>query len=218
MKMNGYSFRRGHRVPALLLTAATLLTILCGGGSVAYAQAPVDQTAVSSADISSSDLSSSDVPTGDPGDFTRVVSVPANIHIPDFYQQVINVSGMYIFTMPDGKIYKRIYGALDDVYGWYEPVGADNIVYRGSEPVDISADSRMYYAALSQAELDAMERQDYAGILPPEDAVTAVDEVQGVTLSDLTYYFVGGAVALCLLITVGALVLRSGKRPDEWNG
>ena len=218
MKMNGYSSRTQRSALSLLLVIAALMTLLCSGGPAVYAQAPVDQAAVSSADISSSDISGSDLPTGDPGDFTRVISVPVNVQIPDFYQQVINVSGMYIFTMPDGKIYKRIYGALDDVYGWYEPVGPDNIVYRGSEPVDVAADSRMYYAALSQAELDAMERQDYAGILPPEDGVTIVDEVRGVTLSDLTYYLVGGAVALCLLITVGALIARSRHREDEWYG
>jgi len=219
MKMNEYSFpaRRCSLVATVL--AAVLLALLCTGGAAVYAQAPTDQQApAETPTVSAADTSFSDIPAGDPGDFLRVVSVPANVQIPDFYQQVINVSGMYIFTMPDGTIYKRIYGALDDVYGWYEPVGHDNLVLKGSLPVDTAEDARMYYAALSQAELDAMERQDYSGILPPEEAVTAVDEVRGVTLSDLTYYFVGGAVALCLAITVGALIARSRHRDDEWYG
>ncbi len=207
--MNRYSFVGRSRCTALLLVI-TMLLALCGfGGTVAFAQVPLDQSA---------DITPSDVQTGSPGEFERVVSVPVNVQIPDFYQQVVNVSGMYIFTMPDGTIYKRIYGALDDVYAWYEPVGPDNIVYSGSLPVDTAEDARIYYNALSRAELDAMERQDYAGILPPEDGVTVVDEVQGVTLSDLTYYFVGGAVALCLLITVGALIVRSRRNAEQWYG
>ena len=213
MTMNGYSFFARCRAIALLLITAALLPLLSSDGLVAYAQAPTDQSAVSSADISGSDASQ-----GVPAEFTRVMSVPANVQIPDFYNQVVNVSGMYIFTMPDGAIYKRIYGAVDDVYGWYEPVGPDNIVYEGSLPVDTAADAKMYYDALSQAELDAMERQDYAGILPPEEAVTVVDRVQGMTLSDMTYYFVGGTVGLCLIITVGALIARSRHGDDEWYG
>ncbi|MBE6759940.1 MAG: hypothetical protein E7554_07615 [Ruminococcaceae bacterium] len=212
MKMNGYSFTP-RRILVRLAAAVLMLALFCAGGTVAYAETPTVHAPVSSVDISSSDILS-----GEPADFTRVVSVPVNINIPDFYQQVINVSGMYIFTMPDGQIHKRIYGAIDDVYGWYEPHGPDNIVFAGSEPIDTAADARMYYDALSRAELDAMERQDYAGILPPEEAVTVVEEVRGVTLSDLTYYFVGGAVTLCLIITVGALIVRSRSRTDEWYG
>jgi len=212
MKMNGYSSVRRRlsvRLAAAVLTAA----LFCMGGTSVYAQTPFVHTPLSSADISASD-----VLPGEPAEFTRVVSVPVNIHIPDFYQQVVNVSGMYIFTMPDGQIHKRIYGAIDDVYGWYEPYGPDNIVFVGSELIDTAADAKLYYDALSQAELDAMERQDYAGILPPEESVTVVDEVRGVTLSDLAYFLVGGAVVLCLAITIGALVARSRSRTDEWYG
>ena len=80
MKMNGYSFTP-RRIFARLAAAVLMLALFCTGGTVAYAETPTVHTPVSSADISSSDVLS-----GDPADFTRVVSVPVNINIPDFYQ------------------------------------------------------------------------------------------------------------------------------------
>ena len=150
-----------------------------------------------------------------PADFVRVTAVPANVDIPDFYQQVVNVSGMYIFTLPDGTIYKRIYGAVNDVYGWYEPEGQDNIVYVDSQPIDTVQDAQIYYAAVSKAEMQAMERQDYPGLFPPEEGVTHVSEVNGIPVEELTFYCVAGVVGLCLIITVAALSARSSQHRSK---
>ncbi len=152
------------------------------------------------------------------GEFNRVAAVPANIIVPDFYQEVINVSGMYIFTMPDGTVYKRIYGALDGIYGWYEPVGLDNRVPVNSPAIDTTEDALMYYAAVSEAEKEAMARQEYSGILPPDEAVTQVEELNGVAVSDVVFYCIAGAVALCLVITVFALSKRRAQEAEEYTG
>jgi len=213
MQMNRYSSRRpafSRRTAAALLAFVLAAVIFAGHPYIAYAEAAEPENMPSSSDAPPAP----DLPEGTPADFTRVVSVPVNVYIPDFYQQVVNVSGMYIFTMPDGTICKRIYGAINEEFGWYEPVGRDNIVYVGSPMIDPAEDMRMYYEALSQAELDAMERQDYSGILPPDSHVTEVEEVQGVSVMDLTFYCVGGAVLLCLIITIGASVLRSREPSD----
>lgn len=195
------------RLFGLMLCVVALAVSWSIHSPVAYAEGNGMQVPVVASDSDAAEQS---------GQFLRVVAVPANVDIPDFYQQVINVSGMYIFTMPNGTIHKRIYGALDDVYGWYEPVGQDNIVPAGSIPIDTAKDAEMYYAAVSKAELEAMDRQDFAGILPPEDSVTEVDKLNGVPVDDLVFYCASGVVALCLLITVGALIARAvARRKDE---
>lgn len=183
---------------ALLLAVCALLCV-----PAAYAEGA--SPAVSAADVSSSDA---------PADFTRVVAVPANVDIPDFYQEVINVSGMYIFTLPDGTVHKRIYGAIGDVYGWYIPVGQENIVYEGSRPIDPTDDALLYYAAVSVAERESMERQDFSGLLPPDEGVTEVDQVNGMPMSDVVFYCAAGVVLLCLLITIGATRARSKKNRE----
>ncbi len=183
---------------ALFMAVSALLCV-----PAAYAEGAAPE--VSSADVSSSDI---------PADFTRVLAVPANVDIPDFYQEVINVSGMYIFTLPDGTVYKRIYGAIDDVYGWYIPVGQENIVYAGSHPIDPTDDALLYYAAVSVAERESMERQDFSGLLPPDEGVTEVEQVNGMAMNDVVFYCAAGAVLLCLLITIGATKARSGKKSE----
>lgn len=194
--------------PAARLAAAVLCALmLCAAlwcAPTAYAQ--------TEGVISPTEVPVEPVPEGSPADFVRVAAVPANVDIPDFYQQVVNVSGMYIFTMPDGTIHKRIYGALNDVYGWYEPVGQDNIVYEGSQPIDTTQDAIMYYAALSEAERESMARQDFFGLFAPEEGVTQVEQVQGIPMSELTFYCVAGVVGLCFIITVAALFSRSRSR------
>lgn|GEM_PF-2004419 len=220
MKMNRYAefFTR----PARLLSAAIIaFALLLGAAAVsapgvfAEGQTPeIPQNTVSSAD----GVILEDEPDAQPAYFTRVASVPANVYIPEFYQQVVNVSGMYIFTMPDGTVYKRIYGGIDDVFGWYEPRGIDNIVYENAQPIDTADDSRMYYDAVDRAELEAMERQDFSGILPPEQGVTQVEEFRGIPVGDLTFYCVAGAVLLCLAITIGATAIRANARKnDPWG-
>lgn len=217
--MNRYAslFIRAARSAAAAAVAFALTAgVITSAVPAVYAegQAPVvSHSSVSSADV----LSGTDLSGHQPAYFTRVASVPANVHIPDFYQQVVNVSGMYIFTMPDGTVHKRIYGAIDENFGWYVPEGHDNIVYADAIPIDTADDSKMYYEAVNQADLEALERQEFAGILPPDDYVTKVDEVRGIPVDDLIYYCVAGVVLLCLLITVGATAMRSAarRRDDE---
>ena len=209
--MNRYALRFGRTLRRALALLLVLTVFAAGCTAAAHAEGAQPQEPDNTA--SSSDTAAPpETPSGIPADFARVVSVPANVNIPDFYQQVVNVSGMYIFTMPDGTIYKRLYGAVDDVYGWYEPHGQDNIVYVGAVSIDTAEDARMYYEALSRAELEAMERQEYTGILPPDAPVTEVEEVQGVSVMDLTFYCVGGAVLLCLIITLTATSVRSREQ------
>lgn len=206
--------RAAKGTAAAVVALALISGIVSGSALVAYAEgaAPVvPHNSVSSADT----VSGSDESGREPAYFTRVASVPANVHIPEFYQQVVNVSGMYIFTMPDGTVHKRIYGALDDNFGWYLPEGPDNTVYTDSLPINTADDSKMYYDAVNQAELESLERQEFAGILPPEEFVTEVDQVKGVPVDDLIFYCVAGAVLLCLLITVGATAIRSSARRKE---
>lgn len=212
--MNRYTTRSGGflcRWTAALLALLAAATLFSAAVSAEGQQPAGSDNAASSSDVSSG----SDLPGRIPADFKRVASVPVNVTVPDFYQQVVNVSGMYIFTMPDGTIYKRIYGAVGNTYGWYEPVGPDNTVYIDSPLIDIFEDSRMYYEAVGNAELEAMERQEYAGILPPDAPVTEVEELQGVSVMDLTFYCVGGAVLLCLIITLTASSARSREQRNK---
>lgn len=205
MKLNKYAAAPAVRLAAAVLCALVFITLSGTGAPAAYAQAD-------SAVVSASQVPEEPTPNGTPADFERVTAVPANVDIPDFYQQVVNVSGMYIFTMPDGTIYKRIYGALNGVYGWYEPVGQDNIVYEGSRPIDPTQDALMYYAAVSEAEMESMPRQDFSGLFPPEEGVTQVEQVQGVPMEELTFYCVAGVVGLCFIITVAAFAARASHR------
>jgi len=216
MEINKYAHAPAVRRWAAALCLAILCTFWGWRAPAVYAQtADEDPPEV----VSSSEIPEQTDPEepGIPADFTRVAAVPANVDIPDFYQQVINVSGMYIFTLPDGTIHKRIYGAVDDVYGWYEPKGQDNIVYVGSPLIDTNEDALMYYAAVSKADREAMPRQDFSGLLPPEDGVTAVDQVQGVPVSELIFYCIAGVVGLCLVISIGALAVQLSGRSQKKN-
>lgn len=215
--MNRYAsfFTRAARgALAAAVAAALTVGILCTDAPTVYAEG--EKPAVSHSSVSSTDMvSGSDDAAQEAAYFTRVASVPANVHIPDFYQKVVNVSGMYIFTMPDGTVHKRIYGALDDEFGWYVPAGPDNVVYADARPVDTADDSKMYYDAVNQADLEALERQEFAGIIPPDEFVTELDEVRGIAMDDLIYYCVAGVVMLCLLITIGATAMRSASRRKD---
>ena len=214
MKMNRYTHCPARRRRVSVLCALMLAVLLAVCAPAAHADA--DRENVVSPGEVPVVPSASDVV---PGEFVRVKAVPANIDIPEFYQEVINVSGMYIFTMPDGTVHKRIYGALDDVFGWYIPVGLDNVVPPGSEPINTTKDSLLYYEAVSEAEREAMYRQDYSGIIPPDEAVTHVDELNGVDMEDITFYCVAGVVLLCLIITIGAMAARNRKpEQDEYGG
>lgn len=146
-------------------------------------------------------------------DFTRVSMVPANVEIPYFYQEVVNISGMYIFTTPDGVVHKRIYGALNDVYGWYVPVGAKNLIYGDAKPVDTADDVVFYENALLEAEMSSSTtKRDYTGLLPPEQGSTGVTELNGIPIIELCFYCAGGVAALCLLISICASGVRRRRR------
>lgn len=215
--MNSYAYYAGLFRRAVMAAAAAAAALVLLLGAAAVSAAPVyaqgENAAVSHSSVSGGDAVSSGDGSGRPlAYFTRVASVPANVHIPEFYQRVVNVSGMYIFTMPDGTVHKRIYGAIGDEFGWYIPEGPDNIVYADCRPIDSAEDSKMYYDAVNQADLEALERQEFAGILPPDQFVTEVEQFRGVSMDDLVYYCIAGVVLLCLLITVGATLSRRKNR------
>lgn len=196
---------------AVLIVPVVLVAAVCTG-MPAFAETDDTSAVVSPTETPVVPDPYEPLPEGESGDFVRVAAVPANVYIPEFYQQVVNVSGMYIFTLPDGTVHKRLYGALNDKYGWYEPVGQDNIVYEGSLPISVADDAALYYSAVDQAELNAMDRQEYAGILPPEENTVQVEQLNGVPIGDITFYCVAGVVALCILIILCAAVSRGSNR------
>lgn len=200
--------KAGLRLLAALITLACLAALLPSLTVSAEGDAPP----VSAGDVSGGDVAPDAPQIADEADFTRVVEVPANVEIPSFYQAVTNVSGMYIFTLPDGRIFKRIYGAIDGRYGWYEPVGTQNIIYADAQPIDIAADKALYTGALDEAELSNMERQEFGGLIPPEDGVTQVEQVRGISVELLSAWCSVGAAGICLLISFGARIRHSVRR------
>ena len=203
--------------PRAARAAAALCVLLCAlllGSRAAYAQeAPIIPVPV----VSGADVSGADIPEVDPH-FQRVSMIPLNVDIPYFYQEVANVSGMYIFTMPDGRVYKRIYGALDGEFGWYEPQGYDYKVVPGSPPVDTRKDTEMYEDALEAAGITKEYTSDYYGILPPEQGTVSVTALFG-RPAMLIYVFCGIVTAvLCFIILISSRFTGNKKkrpRPHE---
>ena len=189
--------------------AAALFLMICAVpcGLRAYAQ---ETPIIPLPDVSGSDVSGADLPAAevDPH-FQRVSMIPLNVDIPDFYQEVANISGMYIFTMPDGTVKKRIYGALDGEYGWYEPTGFDYKVPPGTPKIDTDEDTEMYYDALEAAGIVAEYTSDYYGILPPEQGTVSVNALFG-RPAMLIYVFCGiVTVVMCVIILISS---RFGRK------
>lgn len=198
---------RRFRRAAILCLALSLLffTAVSGlGGLKVYSlPAPI----ISHTDISSTDISDEH--------FQRVSMIPLNVDIPYFYQEVANISGMYIFTLPDNTVYKRIYGALDDVYGWYEPQGFDNKVLPGSPLIDTDEDIILYEEALEAAGIVKQYTSDYYGILPPEQGTSAVNALFGKPAT-LIYIICGAVTAfLCIVILISSSTKSSGTKNKD---
>ncbi len=161
---------------------------------------------------------STDVVSGGDGQFVtnpnfhRVSMVPLNVEIPYFYSEVVTISGMYIFTMPDGVVYKRIYGSLDGKFGWYEPKGVSNDVPDGSPLIDTEDDVEMYETALRLAGVKNEDEQSYYGLLPPENGSPSLASVFGWSPSFVYVVCAMAAAALCLIILISS---KAAKRPEK---
>ena len=206
-----------RRIFLLALVAAMVAALLAA--PVSATQPSTDKPA-DTADAASSD---SDAPP-QIAEFTRVLMVPLGVDIPYFYQEVTNISGMYIFTLPDGTVYKRIYGAIDDVYGWYVPEGPDNIIYTNSKMIDTADDIILYEDALKNVtptdilpEREGVDMQTYSGILPPEIGKLSIGQLFGVPLVALSLYCAAGVAVLCIIILIVRAHLRkkNGGAPPE---
>ena len=188
------------RIAAL---AALLLALLCSLSGMVTGAAPVDPWVDDGATDDIASISDSDVSGSDlAADFVRVPVVPMNVEIPSFYKEVANIAGMYIFTMPDGTIEKRIYGGIDDVYGWYIPVGPNNIVYKGSQPIDVNDDIKMYYAAYEAAGIDLRAEDDFTGLLPPEEGILGMETFFGYPIRNFIFIAFGVTAFLCIIILI----------------
>lgn len=183
-----------RRAAAAILAAAILISVSAALPFSAYAVEPT---------VSSSDAAY----------FDRVSIVPMNIEVPEFYQQVTTVAGMYIFTTPDGEIHKRIFGSLNGVFGWYIPEGVANEVPINAQPVDIREDIAAYNEAMESAG-KATEPSSYVGILPPEQGTYGMNNVFGVPVGTLLFGSFAAVLVLCLVIIV-AQGARSAKKKRQ---
>lgn len=143
--------------------------------------------------------------------FTASEGVPSNVEIPEFYMEVGNAMSLYVFMTADGTIYKRIYGDVDGIYGWYEAFGSSNTVYADVPMVDIAKDREIYYASPWKSSDDLSLTQEYAGILPPEEGVAVLDTFLGVSTRTFAFTAVGVVFILCIFILSSASS-SSGRR------
>ena len=150
---------------------------------------------VSAAPVSDSDID----PTRPLADFIPSEGVPADVEIPEFYMEVANSMGLYIFMTADGTVYKRIYGSVDGVYGWYVASGTSNTVYADTPMVNIEADKEIYYASPWVIKTDD-GLQEYAGILPPEEGIDSLDTILGVPLKNIAFISFGVVAVICIFI------------------
>jgi len=193
--------RRGLLVLILLLTVCAVPFV-----PAAYAESlPPEDAAQEETVTSSADAAGL-------AEFERVVMVPMNVEIPSFYDEVANIAGMYIFTMPDGTVQKRIYGALDGEYGWYVPEGADNRIYVGAKPIDVRDDIDMYYKAYKDAGIDISGSGSYSGLLPPEKPVESLATVFGYPLEYVILGCISTAGLFCIIILLCATPYRRRKQ------
>lgn len=164
---------------------------------------------VFAAPVSTADVSASDIDPNRPlAKFTPSDDIPANVEIPDFYRKVNNALGLYIFMTSDGTVYKRVYGDVEGVFGWYEASGASNVVYADTEMIDLAKDREIYNKSPWNPDRPFELSQDYAGILPPEAGTTALPEIFGVPTIKFVYISAGTAALICIIILLSSL----GKR------
>lgn len=188
-----------NRYARVLAVISFLLTLLVASSPIsAYAASVASGTDVASA--------------SDAAYFDRIAVIPMDVEVPYFYQQVLNVAGMYIFSMPDGTVCKRIYGALNGAYGWYVPVGTGNTVPADSVPMNTEDDIAMYEAAVEEYNLKTSGEQQFTGILPPESGTYDLSTVFGYSAREFFRYLVFGAAGMCLLILLGFAMKKAAKR------
>ena len=137
-----------------------------------------------------------------------------NVEVPDFYQQVTTVAGMYIFTTPDGIIHKRIYGSLNGRFGWYIPEGSANVVPISAEPVDIREDIAFYEQAMEES-AKVTEPESYVGILPPEHGTYGMTTVLGIPVESLMFGSGAAVLLLCLAIIIIKSVIPKNRRAAQ---
>ncbi len=186
----------------LLISAVFAGSFASASALYVYAAEPnAEQSSFTEATAAEAVISSSDSAY-----FDRVSVIPMNVEIPEFYQQVTTIAGMYIFTTPDGSIYKRIYGSLNGQFGWYIPEGAANVVPADAMPVNINDDIKLYQDAV-KAYASVTQASSYVGILPPEHGTYGMRTVFGSPIEKLLF----GSVVLVLLLCFFIIVLRSLK-------
>lgn len=202
--------RRG--IVCLLLAAAFLLTSALMPQSYVFATAEDELDGELIEDLEESNNPPAVSPTDEVSEsdaeyFERVALVPVNIDVPDFYKQVKNVAGMYIFTMPDGTVHKRIYGALHGEFGWYIPVGPKNVVPINAEPVNTWDDIELYTEAMEKYNLEQTgKQQSFSGLLPPEDKTSGVTAVFGYDVTRITVISAVAVSVLCIAILIGSAI------------
>lgn len=203
------------------VTAELCLAVLLIFGlfTAAYASpaanaAAASQTDVSAADAAEVSYTDAEVSYSD-AHFQRVRMVPINVEIPDFYNEASNISGMYFFTLPDGSVKKRIYGALDGVYGWYEPQGIENRVLPDSPLIDTDEDIEMYSRALEDAGIEQLPTSDYFGILPPDEGKTEVNAILGRPAMLIYIMSAVTAAVLCLIILIVSRAIGAKEKKNN---
>lgn len=196
-----------RRTAALLAAMCLLLLTLCLPGGAGAAAHATDLDAMLDAQLEEQYGEKEPQPTSESdieaADFERVPMVPFNVEIPSFYKEVGNIAGMYVFTLPDGTVCKRIYGAVGGEFGWYVPEGTNNIVPVGAEPIDVEDDIEMYNDACAAAGIDPDVGQDFSGLLPPETTVTRITEVFGWPLMQVILVCVCAVAGMCIIILIG---------------
>lgn len=211
----GEAVRRG--IICLLLAAAFLLTSAFMPQGYAFATAEDEPEGEFFEELEELNQPPAVSPTDEVSEsdaeyFERVALVPANIDVPEFYKQVKNVAGMYIFTMPDGTVHKRIYGALHGEFGWYIPVGSKNVVPINAEPIDIWDDIEMYNKAMEKYSLEqAGKQQGFNGLLPPEDKTSGLTAVFGYDVMRITIISAAAVVVLCIAILIGSAIAKKNS-------
>lgn len=204
---------------AVMAELCLAVLLIFGSATAAYAShvantAAASQTDVSAADAATVSYADTEVSYSD-AHFRRVRMVPINVEIPDFYNETSNISGMFFFTLPDGSVEKRIYGALDGVYGWYEPQGIENKVLPGSPLIDTDEDIEMYTRALEDAGIEQLQTSDYFGILPPDEGKTEVNAILGRPAMLIYIMSAVTAAVLCLIILIVSRATGSKEQNND---
>lgn len=169
------------------------------------------QELISPSDASASDVSASDVTASDiygTGKFVPAEYLPSFASVPYFYTKVENLNNLYMFVDVFGNAYKRRYGSIDGVYGWYEATGPLNEVADHSFPVNVQKDESLLSLYNTEVITDT---DSYIGILPPEENVSKVSTIFGVEITEFLIWALTAVFVFCALIIIAA-ICRRGQR------